>query len=134
MTPHQGSGAGQAIEDAYILGSLLAHPLTTRSTIFAALSIYETVRLPHANSVMEKSKAFGKLYEFADPRFAGLGLREVGCRGDKEGADKDKLIGLGQALSEGYRWAWETEVEDDRKRAVKYFDEWVQSMQPKSKL
>ena len=29
MEPHLGAGAGQGIEDAYLLAQLIAHPLTT---------------------------------------------------------------------------------------------------------
>ncbi|KAH8111729.1 hypothetical protein DFH11DRAFT_1790494 [Phellopilus nigrolimitatus] len=72
MTPHQGSGAGQAIEDAYILASILTHQLTTRETLPASLKVYEAVCLPHGNEVQWRSWQNGKLYEFADPRFANL--------------------------------------------------------------
>jgi salicylate hydroxylase len=33
MLPHLGSGAGQGIEDAYLLAQLLSHPKTTRDNI-----------------------------------------------------------------------------------------------------
>ncbi|KAI5117035.1 hypothetical protein M0805_002251 [Coniferiporia weirii] len=72
MTPFQGSGAGQAIEDAYVPGALLAHPLTTSSTLRRALKVYEEVRLPHANMVQRLSAENGRLNQFDDPRFSEL--------------------------------------------------------------
>ena len=132
MTPHQGAGAGQAIEDAYILGALLSHPMTTRSTLSIALSTYESFRLPHANAVMERSRINGKLYDFADHRFAELGLREIGGRDGLgcSAGDMDKLRGLGQTLREGWRWAWETEVEADRKHACDHLEERFRALLP----
>lgn len=38
MPPHLGSGAGQAIEDAYAMGQLLAHPSVTRDNIEVCVS------------------------------------------------------------------------------------------------
>lgn len=33
MLPHLGAGAGQALEDAYILSRLLSHPQSTKSNV-----------------------------------------------------------------------------------------------------
>ena len=44
MTPHQGSGAEQAIEDAYILGSILGSFFVKLEKLPTALKIYEEVR------------------------------------------------------------------------------------------
>lgn len=51
MAPFQGSGAGQAVEDAYVLGSLLGHPAVTLKNLPTVLDIYQKIRLPHANEV-----------------------------------------------------------------------------------
>ncbi|PSR73284.1 hypothetical protein PHLCEN_2v10862, partial [Hermanssonia centrifuga] len=64
MTPHQGTGAGQAIEDACVLASLLGHPSTTLDTLSCALKAYEEIRLPFANNVLMRSRLAGLLYEF----------------------------------------------------------------------
>lgn len=61
MPPHQGSGAGQAIEDAYMLSSILGHPSVTRANLSQALKAYEHVRLPFANHVLNASNNAGKL-------------------------------------------------------------------------
>jgi 2-polyprenyl-6-methoxyphenol hydroxylase-like FAD-dependent oxidoreductase len=42
MTPHLGSGAGQGIEDAYLLSQLLSHPQTTKENIQACNSEVST--------------------------------------------------------------------------------------------
>ncbi|KAJ7772572.1 FAD/NAD-P-binding domain-containing protein [Mycena maculata] len=83
MTPHLGAGAGQAIEDAFILAKVLeaAAPGEYRSslkseknglhyvtsTLDAALAAYEQTRLPVANHVLTSADESGKMYEFNSP-------------------------------------------------------------------
>ncbi|KAI5118815.1 hypothetical protein M0805_000203 [Coniferiporia weirii] len=119
MTPHQGSGAGQAIEDAYILSALLAHPLTTSSNIRTALEVYESVCLPLGIDVHRRSRLNGKLYEFADPRFAKFDF-DCGASEDAQRSESvaEKLKEVGLALVENRAWTWKTEVENDRERAI----------------
>ncbi|KAJ7091182.1 FAD/NAD-P-binding domain-containing protein [Mycena epipterygia] len=62
MSPHLGAGAGQAIEDAYVLASVLG--AATPSTLDAALEAYQQTRLPVANHVLKNSYESGKMYEF----------------------------------------------------------------------
>ncbi|KAH0831269.1 hypothetical protein J3R83DRAFT_13903 [Lanmaoa asiatica] len=69
MTPHFGAGAGQAIEDAFILGRLMAHPLTMLSRIQEALRIYEEIRLPFARYVASHSLSTGWMYLFMAPGY-----------------------------------------------------------------
>lgn len=42
MTPHLGAGAGQGIEDAYLLSQLLSHPQTTLDNIHVCHSLIQT--------------------------------------------------------------------------------------------
>ncbi|KAJ7702981.1 FAD/NAD-P-binding domain-containing protein [Mycena rosella] len=65
MSPHLGAGAGQAIEDAYVLASVLA--AATPSSLDAALEAYQQTRLPVANHVLRASYESGKMYEFNSP-------------------------------------------------------------------
>ncbi|KAJ6594118.1 FAD/NAD-P-binding domain-containing protein [Mycena capillaripes] len=65
MSPHLGAGAGQAIEDAYVLGSVLG--AATGSTLDAALEAYQRTRLPVGNHVLQASYESGKMYEFNSP-------------------------------------------------------------------
>ncbi|KAG8216148.1 hypothetical protein J3R82DRAFT_8154 [Butyriboletus roseoflavus] len=69
MAPHFGAGAGQAIEDAFVLGRLIAHPLTTLSRLPDALRIYEEIRLPFAHSVASLSLSTGWMYAFMAPGY-----------------------------------------------------------------
>ncbi|KDR75249.1 hypothetical protein GALMADRAFT_157105 [Galerina marginata CBS 339.88] len=62
MSPHQGAGAGQAIEDAYILAQLLSR--ATAQTLLQFLDAYQAVRLPAANRVLNGSYESGMMYEF----------------------------------------------------------------------
>ncbi|KAH8111717.1 FAD/NAD-binding domain-containing protein [Phellopilus nigrolimitatus] len=112
MTPHQGSGAGQAIEDAYILASILTHQLTTLETLPASLKVYEAWR----------SRQNGKLYEFADPRFANLDLSDGANLSE---SDMKKLLDVGDAVVENRKWAWTTDIEDDRNNAIALLKIWV---------
>ncbi|KAH7924187.1 FAD/NAD(P)-binding domain-containing protein [Leucogyrophana mollusca] len=67
MEPHFGAGAGQAIEDAFIIGRLLTHESTQKDNIAEALRLYEEVRLPYANNILQKSENVGRLYCFRKP-------------------------------------------------------------------
>jgi len=64
MAPHTGAGAGQAIEDAYILGRLLAHEKVTFERVPIALKVYDEVRRKPAQKIGEYSSDNGFLYEF----------------------------------------------------------------------
>ncbi|KAH9949205.1 hypothetical protein B0H21DRAFT_730121 [Amylocystis lapponica] len=95
---HLGAGAGQAIEDAYILGRLLTHPLATRTRIPDVLRIYESVRLPFANAVVQRSRKTGRLCEFIAPGYYdGVDLTN----------ERDGLRELGEALYGQWTWQWE---------------------------
>ncbi|KAN0080175.1 hypothetical protein V8E55_009741 [Tylopilus felleus] len=65
MEPHFGAGAGQAMEDAYVLGRLLTHELTHAGNVTDALKTYEEVRLPFANSIVQRSYNVGRYYTFS---------------------------------------------------------------------
>lgn len=51
-------------QDAYILGRLLTQPQVTHSRIFEALEIYDSIRRPFANGVVNATRKVGQLYEF----------------------------------------------------------------------
>ncbi|EJC99781.1 FAD/NAD-binding domain-containing protein [Fomitiporia mediterranea MF3/22] len=64
MTTHLGAGAGQAIEDSFILGKLLAQPGVNKSNLASVLRVYDAVRRPFGNHIVERSRTSGFLYEF----------------------------------------------------------------------
>ncbi|OAX36554.1 FAD/NAD(P)-binding domain-containing protein [Rhizopogon vinicolor AM-OR11-026] len=69
MAPYLGAGAGQAMEDAFVLGRLLAHPLTTLDNVPAALRVYQDVRLAAAQLVARNAKDIGLMFQFSMPGY-----------------------------------------------------------------
>ncbi|KAM5533711.1 hypothetical protein V8D89_012584 [Ganoderma adspersum] len=100
MTPHQGAGAGQAIEDAYVLAEVLGHANTTIANLPTALAAYESVRLPMANHVLQGSRQSGDMYEFNGP------LRE-------------DLTLLGPQIASQWDWLWQSTPQNERDRAFR---------------
>ena len=140
MTPFLGAGAGQAIEDAYVLGAMLAHPLTTRKTVAQALEVYEEICLPRGNSVQQGSKRNGLLHQLNDKRFSWMARDESDddiVRGkakaqDENGKDLTHDVGrmweAGHAVVMNWKWAWTTEAEDDLKRAFRVLEEKIEGL------
>jgi salicylate hydroxylase len=129
MTPHQGSGAGQAIEvrfamvwfakssenhfkDAYLLATVLGHTATTKDTLGRALHIYDTIRRPAALQVMEKSRLNGHYFTF-------YGL-------DLDGLDPEKqlfrLQKLGNTVAKNWEWAWTTSIDESLDAALRMLE------------
>jgi salicylate hydroxylase len=91
-TPHQGAGAGQAIEDALILSSLLGdHAIQSASDIPAAFTAYDAIRRPRSQEVVRTSRAAGITYAFQGPA-------------------ADDLAGIAAELSRRYQWIWNEDV------------------------
>ena len=69
MTPHLGAGAGQSIEDGWVLGRSISDYLSSSSSQnhFESLSstakLYQAVRLPRAQKTQATSRAAGNTYE-----------------------------------------------------------------------
>jgi len=97
METHLGAGAGQSIEDAYILGRLLAHPLTTLERVHDVLRIYQSVRLSFANTIFERARETGRMCEFNWP-------------GEYDGSDchdeREQLEQLGKSIYRNWQWQW----------------------------
>ena len=143
MTPHLGSGAGQAIEvrvaqslffsvpfinilvlqDAYVLATLLTRPRTSQSTIPDVLRAYDSVRVPFSQFVVEGSRNTGLMYEL-----------NHGWDDGKDGPSKSKqeqdaspdnemirLRKLADATFEMLRWVWEDEKESQTEKAERLF-------------
>jgi salicylate hydroxylase len=100
MLPHHGAGAGQAIEDAYILSGILASPTTTCATIGRALRAYDAVRRPRAELVLQRSREAGRMYE-SDEGMYGQDFRK-----------------RGEAIAASWGWLWEGGPEEDLERAL----------------
>ena len=124
MPPHQGSGAGQAIEvrihdpwlsappsltprtlqDAYVLASILGDPSVTRDNLPLALKAYEHVRLPFANHILEASANAGKL-----------------CQLRSEHRDNEET--LAPALQGQWGWVGSEDPQDQFLRALRWMKE-----------
>ncbi|KAH9909071.1 salicylate hydroxylase [Xylariomycetidae sp. FL2044] len=73
-TPWQGAGAGLAIEDAAVLGHLLAQ-VKGRDELDACFSAFDAVRRPRGQRVVDSSRGTGQILCGRDP--------DIGLDGDK---------------------------------------------------
>lgn len=98
-TPFQGAGAGQCLEDAYILSNLLADERTqSASDIPKAFKAYDAIRRPRSQKVVTTSRAAGEIYFYRGP----------------DGADNQKI---GEDLLQRMRWIWEEDLVKHLERA-----------------
>ncbi|KAJ6481082.1 hypothetical protein C8R45DRAFT_320629 [Mycena sanguinolenta] len=114
MEPHQGSGAGQAIEDACILATVLGHPRTTRENIPRALRIFDEIRRPAAAGVAEGSRMNGRYFSF-----------------EIEGVDFDRYTGsqlwdqlqmLKSTVVKKWEWTWNSSIDDSIQAALRMLE------------
>ncbi|KAL0948100.1 hypothetical protein HGRIS_010717 [Hohenbuehelia grisea] len=117
MTPHQGAGAGQAIDDAFVLSALLGSTLCNPESIPQVLQAYNAVRQPFGNRVVAASRAQGLFYEFNAPGFEDI---------HSEGQDtisKARLEEGAEQLVQTWVWLWTTSATEERNRALKMLEE-----------
>lgn len=98
-TPHQGAGAGMALEDSYVMSSLLG-AVQESSDIEGAFRAFDAVRRPRTQKLVTTSRETGELYD----------LEAEGV-----GDDADKLR---ENLATRYKWIWEKDLEGDLAEAV----------------
>lgn len=99
-TPHQGAGAGQAIEDAHVLSELLGDArVQSTEQVVAAFNAYDEIRRPRSQRVVTSSKENAYL----------LCLCLDGVHDDE-----DKLK---TTFQERLRWLWDLDVEGQVERA-----------------
>ncbi|KAH9920248.1 FAD/NAD-P-binding domain-containing protein [Epithele typhae] len=67
MLPHWGAGAGQGLEDAYLLVRLLSDPETDVDNVEEVLQEYSRIRQPRAQMVWEGSRRSGRIYDLSHP-------------------------------------------------------------------
>jgi len=97
-TPHQGAGAGQAIEDAFILSNLLG-TINSVDEIERAFHAYDAVRRPRSQKVVATSRDAAKVYEFEDENL---------------GTDLEMI---GRILEKRYDWIWNEDLPEQLKKA-----------------
>lgn len=77
MLPHLGAGAGQGLEDALLLVRLLSYPGVESRDVDATLQVYDAIRRPRANSVLEQSAKAGDIHEGHGPSGSSVeGMRK----------------------------------------------------------
>ncbi|CAN8096317.1 unnamed protein product [Discula destructiva] len=99
-TPHKGSGAGMAIEDAHLLGNLIAQALADDAAdlgkaIPAAFRVYDATRRQRTQRLVEDSRETGTVYELEHPSI---------------GTDKQMLR---ESLLTRMEWVWQHDVEKE---------------------
>lgn len=106
-TPHQGAGAGQAIEDAHVLAELLGDSrVLSADDVVVAFKAYDEVRRPRSQRVVTSSKENAYL----------LCLCMDGVRDDE--------AKLKETFQKRLRWLWDLDVqehaEEARRKMVEY--------------
>ena len=103
-TPYQGQGAGQAIEDALVLGTLLAE-VSDPSMIQNAFLAFDQVRRVRTQRVVSTSREAGQL---------------VSMRSEGVGGDLEKMREL---LSFRVHWIWNRDMAEQNREALQLFKE-----------
>jgi len=100
-TPHQGAGAGQAIEDALVLSNLLGQ-VSSLADIDEAFKAYDAVRRPRSQRVVTTSREASQLYELEH---------------ESIGFDLDKAR---TELEVRCKWIWDEDLSSQVKKAQNY--------------
>ncbi|KAI9866704.1 MAG: hypothetical protein M1830_005913 [Pleopsidium flavum] len=97
-TPHQGAGAGMALEDAFVLSNLLGSVHQAKD-IENAFRAYDAVRRPRSQKLVTTSKTAGQLYDF-----------------EADGIGDDEHM-IRENLNQRYPWIWEEDVDGELREA-----------------
>ncbi|KIY02000.1 uncharacterized protein Z520_02138 [Fonsecaea multimorphosa CBS 102226] len=110
MTPHQGAGAGQAIEDGYILGRALQDYFRNTSSGKDSLEawgrVYQDVRLPRAQKVQRTSRDAVEVYQAQADIMKDLPFDQCVPEIHKRVIDR-------------MRWVWTDDIDAEYDQAVK---------------
>ncbi|KAH9933957.1 FAD/NAD(P)-binding domain-containing protein [Epithele typhae] len=115
MTPFQASGLGQAIEDGFVLASILSQTNVTVSNVASALKIYDKIRRPFAQNIQRLSDANGQCQHLRQGGWEDV-TAEESLRG---GFAQDRFDGVSELLASHMKWAQESSVMDDRDEALR---------------
>lgn len=103
-TPHQGSGAGMCIEDAWILSQVLAS-CRTRKDLKRAFHAYDLVRRPRSQQLVKTSREAGMLWD----------MEGEGIEGDLVALERDAVTRMS--------WIWDHQIEGDLQKAMRLMTE-----------
>ncbi|PWY88105.1 FAD/NAD(P)-binding domain-containing protein [Aspergillus sclerotioniger CBS 115572] len=101
-TPHQGAGAGMAVEDVYILSRLLGK-VREKGQLERAFAAYDAVRRPRTQRLVRTSRDAGRLYQ---------------CQKEEVEDDVEKIRAN---LDERMRWIWDLDMEQHLEEALSVF-------------
>ncbi|KAF2098901.1 FAD/NAD(P)-binding domain-containing protein [Rhizodiscina lignyota] len=101
-TPHQASGAGQCIEDAFVLSRLLGL-VAAPTQLDAAFRAYDSIRRPRAQKVVQTSREAADIFTLKAP---GIG------------ADMNKIVAN---MNERFLWIWDHDLLADAEKAKSEF-------------
>jgi salicylate hydroxylase len=105
-TPHQGAGAGQALEDALILSRLL-QACESKESVTKALEAYDEVRRPRSQKVCTTSRYTGDLLDLQD--------EQIWRDGE---LDLNELFTI---LDQSPRYIWEEDLSVQIEKALNMF-------------
>ncbi|KAL7786225.1 hypothetical protein V8C37DRAFT_392604 [Trichoderma ceciliae] len=101
MLPHQGSGAGHAIEDSFVMGQAVKAFFENPSVgIETFMKLYQETRLPRAQRAQLTSRQAGDVYEMRGPEFAGLVFEQ-------------RLQVIHDKFKDRMTWVWGHDLEAD---------------------
>ena len=103
-TPFQGQGAGQAIEDALVLVTLLGK-VETPKQLPNAFAAYDQIRRPRSQKIVTTSRDSGRL----------TAMREEGIG--------DDIKKIGEKMSTRMHWIWNRDLAAQNREAVTLFEE-----------
>lgn len=103
MLPHLGAGAGQSIEDGWVLGRALSEYLSANpnkhfATLETTAQLYQTVRLPRAQKTQATSRAAGNTYEMQTDDMVDKSFEEC-------------IPMIGERTRERMKWVWEEDLD-----------------------
>ncbi|KAK4211550.1 hypothetical protein QBC37DRAFT_426722 [Rhypophila decipiens] len=127
MVPHQSAGAGQAVEDGYILAKALGWFLLLKgdasgeqstepeiskeklakenNALERWITLYQNVRMPRAARTQESSRKAGELFELIEPEMEGLSYEE-------------RLPSLREQALENTKWIWTEDIDAAWEKAL----------------
>ncbi|KAK8094678.1 hypothetical protein PG997_001363 [Apiospora hydei] len=108
MLPHMGAGAGQSVEDGWILGRALSEHLSGSSnekfqSLESTMQFYQDLRLQRAQKVQAASRVSGNLYELQTEEMSRLSY-------------EDSLPVLAESLRERMKFVWSEDIDDSYSR------------------
>ena len=103
-TPFQGAGAGQAIEDALVVETLLGK-VKDEAHLVNAFSAYDMVRRPRAQKVVATRREAGEVFTM---RGRGIG---------------EDLAKMREDLETRMHWIWGRDLKSQNAEAVRLYEE-----------